>query len=211
MSQLKAIVISNGIHGIENYFVSNPEVVYHIEQVTADFNPDLTPYDLLVVPNGSDHIAMLKIKSKVAEFLANGKSLFCFDGWFTDWIPGNQWVMDNSKKTIDVRYQIKSDNHQVLNGVSVEELTFNHGISGWWSCGYIKAAAQSEVVLEDTWQRPIVVLDEVSSNGLIVLTASGPLGDGNYSLDGEEEHETSALTRLYHNFLLLVKSKVVLL
>jgi hypothetical protein len=210
MNQLKAIVISNGIHGIENYFVSNPEVVYHIEQVTADFNPDLTPYDLLVVPNGSDHIAMLKIKSKVAEFLANGKSLFCFDGWFTDWIPGNQWVMDNSKKTIDIRYRIKSDSHQVMKRVSVEELTFNHGISGWWSCGYIKAAAQAEVVLEDTWQRPIVVLDEVSSNGMIVLTASGPLGDGNYSLDGEEEHESSALTRLYHNFLLLVKSKVVL-
>jgi hypothetical protein len=209
MSQLKAIVVSNGIHGIEEYFKSNAEVEYHIEQVTANFNPDLSPYNLLIVPNGSDQIAMLKIKAKVVDFLSQGKTLFCFDGWFTDWIPQNQWVMDNSKKTIDVRYRIKSDANNLMNNVAVDELTFNHGISGWWSCGYIKAAAVAEVILEDTWQRPIIVLDELSTNGTIILTASGPLGDGNYSLDGEEEHQASALAMLYHNLIWFTKSKMV--
>jgi hypothetical protein len=96
-----------------------------------------------------------------------------------------------------------------MNNVAVEELTFNHGISGWWSCGYIKAAAGAEVILEDTWQRPIIVLDELSTNGTIILTASGPLGDGNYSLDGEEEHRASALAMLYHKLILFAKSKMV--
>ena len=201
---LRALLISNGLVGLDQYYVSSEQVQYTVGLITRDFDPDLTPYDLLVVPNGSDHVAMLKIKDKVRAFLDAGKALVCCDGFFTAWVPGNQWVMDNSRPTRDVRYQPGPDGHGLLAGLDLDALNFSHGMSGWWSCGYIQAAPGAEVLLQDTWQRPIVVLDEVSTRGRLLLTASGPLADVTYA--GRPD---SALVTLYRNFLALVSTSTV--
>lgn len=193
---LNALLISNNVAGLENYYVSSDLVQYTVCRITKDFDPDLMPYDLLVIPNGSDHVAMLKIKAKVRAFLDAGKSMVCSDGWFTDWVPGNQWVMDNKKKTIDTRYKIQTDRYNLFDGLNVDDLTFSHGMSGWWACGYIDAADGADVVMADTWQRPMIVLDEVSTNGSMLLTASGPLADVTYS-----GSKNSPLVGLYRNFL----------
>ena len=203
---IQAAVISSGIEGIEKYFVSSEKVNYTMLEIEKNFNPDLAPFNLLIVPNGSDHIAMAKLKTKVASFLDAGKSLFCFDGWFTDWVPGNQWVMSNEKKSIDIRYTIKTDKYSLFEGVDIKELIFNHDISGWWACGYIEASENADVVMEDTWQRPIIVLDEKTTNGTIILTASGPLGDSG-AIPNDDESSSFALGTLYHNMLNLIIKK----
>ena len=196
---LQALLISNGLVGLDKYYVSNELVQYTTCLITRDFDPDLTPYDLLVVPNGSDHIAMLKIKDKVRAFLDAGRALICCDGWFTAWVPGNQWLMDNSQRTLDVRYFPGPDRHQLLHGFDLDQLNFSHGMSGWWACGYIRAAPGAEVLLADTWQRSIVVLDETTTPGRMLLTASGPLADVTYA--GQSD---SALVTLYRNFIRLL-------
>lgn len=196
---LQALLISNGIVGLDQWFVSGDLVRYTVCHVTRDFAPDLMGYDLLLVPNGSDHVAMLKIKDQVRAFLDAGKALVCADGWFTAWVPGNQWVMDNAHRTQDVRYFVDSDRHGLLHGLALDELNFSHGMSGWWACGYIQAAPGAEVVLHDTWQRPIVVLDETTTRGRMLLTASGPLADVTHA--GQSD---SALVTLYRNFLHLL-------
>lgn len=196
---LRALLISNGIAGLEKYYVSNELVEYTMCSVTRDFDPDLSPYDLLVVPNGSDHVAMLKIKDKVRAFLNEGKALVCADGWFTAWVPGNQWLMDNTLPTREVRYLPGPDRHGLLQGFDLNELIFSHDISGWWACGYLRAAPGAEVLLADTWQRPVLVLDEVSTPGRMLLSASGPLADVSHA--GQPD---SALVTLYRNFLRLL-------
>ena len=201
---LQALLISNGLQGLEKYYVSNEQVQYTLCLITRDFDPDLMLYDLLVVPNGSDHVAMLKIRDKVRAFLDAGRALVCCDGFFTAWVPGNQWVMDNSHRTQDVRYFPGPDRHGLLDAIDLDQLNFSHGMSGWWACGYIQAAPVADVLLADTWQRPIVVLDEVSTAGRMLLTASGPLADVTYA--GQSD---SALVTLYRNFIhLLVPSTV---
>lgn len=199
-AQLKALVISSHIVGQEDTFLSNERVSYTWAPVERDFAPDLTDYDLLIVPNGSDQIAMYKIRAQVQQFLASGKALACFDGWFTDWIPGHRWVMDNSKKTIELRYFLKDDAAGLFEGVNLDHLIFSNGISGWWACGYIEPHPQARVVLEDTWQRPIIVLDEASSPGTIFLTASGPLADKTYATTDDQRAE-AGVARLYQNFI----------
>ena len=202
---LNALLISNNIAGIEKYYVSSDLVQYTVCPITGDFDPDLTPYDLLVVPNGSDHVAMLKIKAKVRAFLDAGQSLVCADGWFTDWVPGNQWLMDNSKRTIDSRYALKTDRHGLFNNLNIDDLTFSHGMSGWWACGYIEPNPDADVVVEDTWHRAIVVLDDVSTTGRMLLTASGPLADMTY--DGSRDNP---LIAVYRNFIESLISKTQL-
>jgi hypothetical protein len=199
---LNALIVSNNIVGLTDYYVSNDLVTYTTAYVSGNFNPDLDPYDVLVVPNGSDHVAMLKIKDKVRAFLDAGNALVCSDGWFTHWVPGNQWVMDNTKPTIDVRYTLKTDRHTLFDGIDINDLIYSHGMTGWWACGYIDAASGADVVVEDTWLRPIVVLDEISTGGVMLLTASGPLADVTYA--GKKD---GALVLLYRNFLRLVDTK----
>ncbi len=177
MPKLQALVISNGIAGLNEAYVSNELVDYRIEVITENFAPDLSKIDLLIVPNGSDHVAMLQLKEQVREFLEEGKTLFCFCGWFTNWVPGNQWKHDNSRATKDVRLSVRTDRYGLFGGLNLDKFNYNNGITGWWACGYIEANPGADVVLEDTWQRPIMVLDETSTNGLMVLTASGPVGD----------------------------------
>ncbi len=196
---IKALIISNGIEGVgENMFQYSGKLDCTVANVTENFDVDLEPYDLLIVPNGADHVAMLKIKDKVAEFLDRGKALFCFDGWFTNWIPGNKWVHDNSKKTIDIRYKIKTDRYGLFRGIDVADLNFSHGISGWWAVGYIEPTEGADVVIIDTWERPLLVVDEISSKGLMVLSASAPIADYTYGTTDDMDSAES-IAQLYRN------------
>lgn len=197
---LTVVVVHNGIHELELMFQPTEAATYTFVPTGPGFPERLAAglanADALLVPNGSDHVAMLDAKNVVREFLDAGKAVLCFDGWFTAWIPGNHWQMDNSRRTIEVRYQIGTDPHNLLDGVNIDELIFNHGISGWWACGYITPAANADVLLTDTWGRAMVVLDEATTPGRMILTSSGPLAD--FSYDGNNAH---AIARLFRNFL----------
>lgn len=203
---LKALIISNGIEGLHQLYKSNQWVQYDIAEVSSHFQPDLAGYDILVAPNGTDHIALFRMKDDIRAFLEKGKTLLCFDGWFTDWVPGNRWIMDNTKKTIETRYKIKEDPYGFGNQFSVEDLTFSNGISGWWACGYIEAAEKATILLEDTWGRPLVVIDENSTAGTMVLSASGPLADFSYATT-DDDLAYAAMTDLYHAILQYVFTK----
>ncbi len=197
---IQAVVFDNGIVGLQPCYISNDKVHYHFLPLDGSVEIDLSPYDLLIVPNGSDQVAVYRLRKAIHAFLAAGKTLFCFDGWFTDWVPGNQWVMDNSKKTIDVRYRIQTDRYDLFKGIPLDSFTFSNGISGWWACGYIEAAANADCLLVDTWGRPIIVWDEASTPGRMLLTASGPLGDSNYATTDDPD-SLSDLARFYHRVL----------
>ena len=204
---LNIVVIHNGIHELELMFQPTAEASYTFVRTGPGF-PErlaatLATADALLVPNGSDHVAMLDASNVVVEFLQAGKTLFCFDGWFTAWIPGNHWQMDNSRRTIEIRYQIGTDQHNILDGVAIDELIFNHGVSGWWACGFITPAANAEVLLTDTWGRAMVVLDEATTPGRMILTSSGPLADFRY--DGSN---SNALSHLYRNLLEYSSQKI---
>jgi hypothetical protein len=103
--------------------------------------------------------------------------------------------MDNSRATRDVRYRVRDDRRGLTAGVPLDHLNFSHGMSGWWACGYIEPAPGADVVLEDTWGRPIMVLDEATTAGAMLLTASGPLAGAAWG----DEH--AGLLTLYHNLL----------
>lgn len=199
---LKAIVVSNGI-GAENAYLSNSEVDFEVVQIGPDFTLDLQGYELLVIPNGTDHVALYRNREKIREFLDHGNMLFCFCGWFLDWVPGNRWIHDNSKATRDVRHFSGDNYFSLLDGVDVAKLDHNSlGISGWWACGYIEPADGATVLISDTWGRAIVVVDDVTTPGLMFLTASGPVGD--YRRYGD----TGPIGQIYQNLMRLAASRV---
>ena len=202
---LKALVVSNDI-GAEQAYPSSSDVEYATVQIGPDFCLDLTGFDLLVVPNGTDHVALFRNREKIREFLNDGKLLFCMCGWFLDWVPGNRWIHDNSKATRDVRHFPGVDVFNLLHGVDLSKLDHNsHGISGWWTCGYIKPADGAQVLIHDTWGRALVVVDDSTTRGLMFLTASGPVGD--YSRYGD----TRPVGQMYENLIRLAVLKTEVL
>jgi hypothetical protein len=192
---LRALVIANGI-GSEEAYPAREGLSIDVAEVGPGFAPDLSGYDLLIAPNGTDHVALFRIRDDIRAFLDRGGSLFCFCGWFLDWIPGHRWIHDNSHPTREMRHHPGDDPSGLLCGVELKELDFNkHGISGWWACGYIEPAAGADVLVRDSWGRALVVSDETTTNGFLFLTASGPVGD--YSRYGY----TGPLQILYDNIL----------
>ena len=219
-----ALIVSNGIQGGIPAAIAGggphpdgpqpdgPGIDYTVATTGPGFDPDLSGIDLLIVPNGSDHVALGRIAPKIRDFLDCGGTLFCFDGWITPWIPGHRWVMDSTRRTADIRYRPRDVLPGVLDGVDIDELIFRQGVSGWWACGWIDPAPGSTVVLEDGWGRAIVVVDSVSTPGMIVLTASGPLGPGRAPQDempedAEGAGRPHATTRLYDNLIALARTR----
>jgi hypothetical protein len=136
---------------------------------------------------------MFRIRDQVREFLNAGKSLFCFCGWFMNWMPGHRWIHDNSKATRDVLHYTANDPHSLLSGVDLSRLDRNsHGISGWWACGYIEPASEETVLVKDTWGRALIIADDRTTRGFMLLTASGPVGA--YS-SGSGDNPIAALYR----------------
>lgn len=175
---LRAAVIDNGCLGTERSFADSDSVHYRIERIGEDWNPDFSSDDLLVVPNGADHVAMDRVRGQVARVLGRGGAVFCFCGFFTPWLPGNRWVHDNTRPNREVRYRAGADRLGLLDGVELARLNWDrHGISGWWACGAIETADPASVVIEDQWGRVLMVADTSSTPGLIIATASGPLAD----------------------------------
>lgn len=199
--RLQGVVVSNGI-GVETAYLGETLVDFRVAEVGAEFALDLDDTDVLLIPNGCDHVALHRKSSSIRAFLDRGGTLICSDGWVAPWIPGNEWVMDNDYRTIDVRYHIREDRYGVMDGVDVDALTFRNGISGWWACGYINAAPGADIILVDSWDRPIIVVDTVTTRGVIALTASGPIGPWG---DSDKCASGIATTRLYKNFLKLAE------
>ncbi len=193
---LKAVLIDNGVTGATRYFRDSEQVRYRIERVRDGWSPDFSHGDLVVVPNGADHVALYEVRDRIAAFLAQGGTLACFCGFFTPWIPGNVWVHDNTRPLREVRYRMINDPLDLMNGVELDQLTFeSHGISGWWACGHIETAHPESVVLADNFDRVVMIADISSTKGLIVATASGPLGDW------DPAKPSSGLQRLYRNII----------
>lgn len=193
---LRGLVVSNGIGG-ETAYPSDRHIRFDVVPIGEAFDLSLAGYDLLVAPNGTDHVALYRQRHTIAASLDAGGALLCCCGWFLDWVPGNRWIHDNSHPTREMRHVVGVDRHGLLRGVDLSQLDHNrHGISGWWACGYIEPAAQADVLIRDTWGRAVVVLDAQTTRGTMLLTASGPLGD--YSRYGVAAGPTQVL---YDNFL----------
>lgn len=193
---MQIALIHSGVAGTEQYYRGDAEHRYRCERIGADWQPCFDEDDVVLVPNGANHVALYEARAHLHHFLARGGALLCFCGFFTPWLPGNQWRHDIGRDLRQLRYRVVADDLQLFEGVEAEELCSDaHGIRGGWACGDIQTHHADSVVLMDNYQRTLLVADRRSTPGLIIATASGPLGDD--APDGAAH----GARRLYRNIL----------
>lgn len=203
---------------ILNNGTGEPSMLYRTERLSAhrfEFIPalqlgrtDLSPFDMFIAPNGTDHVALYKSREKIRAFLDEGKIVMCFCGWTTDWIPGARWVMqtDIPLRTYSIRFPNPA--HPVLEGVGIEEVNLSNGKRGFWSCGHIEVTPNAEVLMMNNLNQCVMFVDEKTTRGAIVATASAPVpGFGEKGKEGN----LHAFDQLFENLLRWSEHKLSLL
>lgn len=193
---MRIALIDNGVAGLGDYYAASPGIEYRRERITARWQPDFGADDVILAPNGTDHVALHEARDAVQALLARGGAVLCFCGFFTPWLPGSQWRHDLGARLDALRYELRHDPLALFEDVDPESLCRDeHGIRGGWACGTISTAHASSVVLVDNFARVIMIADQRTTRGLIIATASGPLWDE------APTRAASGPRRLYRNVL----------
>jgi len=194
-------LIHSGVAGTEDGYRDDGRHRYRIERIHRAWQPCFDGDDVVLVPNGANHVALLSARERLQAFVARGGALLCFCGFFTPWVPGYLWRHDYRRPLRDLRYHIDQDPLQLCDGVEAERLCVDaHGLRGGWACGEIVGAEgevlHDHVVLRDNHGRALMVADRDTRAGLVIATASGPLSD-----DNPDAADDQGARRLYRNIL----------
>ena len=170
-------VLDNGIGYIPEIYNAEkyPAHSFTIIPALSLEQADLSEYDMFIAPNGTDHVALFRNREKIQELLDRGGAVLCFCGWTTDWIPGSTWEMQYNIPLRTYEVTFPDPDHPLLQGVRINEVNISNGKRGFWVCGHINAAPDAEILMVNNLNEPVMILDERSTAGTIVATASGPL------------------------------------
>lgn len=186
-------VLDNGIGYIGQVFSSEnyPDHTFSVIPALELGSNDLGDVDMFIAPNGTDHVALFRNREKIRALLDSGGSLLCCCGWTTDWIPGNRWEMQTNIPLRTYEVSLPNPEHPILSGARSEELNISNGKRGFWACGHIEASPDAVPLMVNNLNEPIMIVDEGTTRGTIIATASGPLpafGEGTTADDGDPRH-----------------------
>ncbi|MEK3726176.1 phosphate starvation-inducible protein PhoH [Paenibacillus sp. FSL H8-0034] len=138
---------------------------------------DFASYDLLeaghkflVIDEFIDQELMFEQKDRIQNFLDQGHILFFGGHLFRYWIPGASLFVP---KTIHshLDYKVTVLDHPIFEGVLSDDITYNKGVSGFFSRGHHPIPEGAEVLLRLAGEEPITYIDRLSSQGTIVVHA----------------------------------------
>jgi hypothetical protein len=189
-------LIHSGVAGTVECYADDALHRYRVERIGRAWRPCFADDDVVLVPNGANHLALFEARASLHEFVARGGALLCFCGFFMPWLPGLHWRHNFCHPLRDVSYHLVHDSLGLFDGVSAHELCVDeHGLRGGWACGEILDAPEHSVVLRDNFQRVLMVADQRRHAGLVIATASGPL------FDDQGGTTASGARRVYRNIL----------
>lgn len=154
---------------------------------------NLNDYDMFIAPNGTDHEALYRNRQAVRSLLDNGGAVLCFCGWNTDWIPGARWQMQMNIPLRTYEITFPNPEHPLLAGVCIDEVNISNGKRGFWTCGHIETSGNADVLMVNNLNEAVFIVDENTTNGCIIATASGPLPGFSEDTEGSRQHSFDIL------------------
>lgn len=163
---IKALVLDCGRPILHDAYVSTFDVLTDIvppAEITS-----IEDYDLVILPSSMQGEKIAHLRNELRQYLNKNGVVFCFSGTCIDYLPGNTWKIDEDIPSI--HYTLYDDTYGFFKDVDLDIL---NGIDkhGWKSEGYIKSENDVQVVVCSYEQLPVMVVDEITTSGTIVITA----------------------------------------
>ena len=139
---------------------------------------DLDRYRAMAVTSACDQELLLRHQEKIRTFLDQGKVLVFSGHLFRPWLPGAGLFQPKTIHThLDYTVRLVTE-HPVFEGVREEELTFRKGVAGFFARGHHQPPRGAEILarlVDAEHGEPIVYVDRVSTNGVILVHAGNDL------------------------------------
>lgn len=129
---------------------------------------DLSTYDVLIFPRGTDQEVVYAARQKIREFLDRGKIVVSFGEVTKEWLPSCNWagVVPEDDGPLEIKKE-----HPVLEGLRPQDLHWHKGATGWCCHGHFVAPPGAEVLVTTEIDDPVMYIDRHSTKG-IILAAS---------------------------------------
>ncbi len=152
---------------------------------------DLSVFDLIIVPRGSDQEALYAFRTKIYEYLDGGGVLASFGEVTTDWLPGVRW--DGVLPSDDGPLQFAAT-HPVLQNLIPTDVHWHHGYTGWCCHGHFKEPKKGEVLIRTETGDPVMYIDRTSTRGTIIAGSE-------IDVVCHAAHGEAAAQRMFENIL----------
>lgn len=157
----------------------------------------LNQFNIVIFPYDIDQVLLHDNKTQIGDFLNSGKVILNFTQTYLEYIPGIPFYTASQTPIRD--RNIVTTEHFITKGVKNYDISYRRGVKGFFSRGFVKAPARTEVFLKDSDGECVGYIDEVSTKGLVVNTAGADLlGFGLF--------ESSTAKRLGLNLLLWIEN-----
>lgn len=198
---IKILVIDCGRPIIQEAYTSTINMLADVLPATEV--KDLNDYELVVLPSSLTLEQVNVIKDQLHKYLNNNGVVFCFSADAVDALPHN--AINKSKKVPEIHYTLYDDTYGFFKDVDTEVL---NSISQhkWSSQGFIESEHDVQVVVCSYEKLPVMVVDEISTSGTMVITAG--LGMLENTIEGASDPDLAAeLSKLWENMLSLVSRR----
>ncbi|MFN2495312.1 MAG: hypothetical protein ABR608_05315 [Pseudonocardiaceae bacterium] len=136
---------------------------------------DLTRYLALIITPNVDQEHLTGQRRAIRRYL-DGGGVVVFGGHLNrDWLPGASAFVPLANRSLAGYRVMRVADHPIFRGKGPDELTFRHGVAGFFARGHHPVPTGAEVLTRLSGGEPATYLDRVSTAGTIVVQATSDL------------------------------------
>ena len=206
-----------GISGVMKALAINPGAFYHIESLESEryahyfdqlVRPEELPktkledFDVVLIPCRTPADRMIPHKDLLLDYLNQGGTLIATGESHTElWLPNVEFTEQSTnywwwlKQNGDLGVRIKKPHHSLFKYLGEKDIT-------WHLHGWFKVPGGTEVLAVNAENNPILYVDEVTTNGRMIITSLDPFYH-------HGSHFMPATTKFLDGFLPWIRNELV--
>ena len=174
---IKTAAVYSGVSYQRGVFIeSDYSKKFDVIPATEFSETDISSYDILLFPRGTDEEAMLKNAGRIEDFLNSGKVVISMGEIPRNWLPGTNWdgVIPEDDGPLDICTFKKGDadvKHEIFENIEPNELHWHKGATGWCCHGHLIPPENAEILVVNKRGDAMMYIDRESTKGTLLITS----------------------------------------
>jgi hypothetical protein len=149
----------------------------HLVQIDQYELPEttLSSFAGVVVSSQADQDFLYRHRDRIRSYLDAG-GVVAFSGHLSrEWLPGAGTFVPKEIESHDDYEVVEATSHPVFDGVTMEDLTYQRGVAGFFARGHNPPPAAARVLLRLADGEPIVYVDHETTEGVVFAHSGNDL------------------------------------